>query len=220
MLNSTFVSTTDWNTLLNNSATSLYDKLVKPYEDYYQAQSLISVTSTTSVQPLPSNFYKLISLDEVVSGGTTVDPTTGLIIVNGNTVPMKPFNIREQVAYQTPSGTRSAILTFIPTMTALVADTDTFDGINGWEEFIVLDAAIKVGKAEETDTSGLESDLEKIEKRIQDLSANRDAGDPVRMVDVRRVNPLWSNYSRSCLKYHMVGSNIRFVQSYFTGVNP
>lgn len=55
------------------------------------------------------------------------------------------------------------------------SDTASFDGISGWEEYIVIDAAIKANLKEETDTATLQMQKLEMKKRIEGTAPNRDA---------------------------------------------
>lgn len=60
------------------------------------------------------------------------------------------------------------------------------DGINGWEEYIVVDCAAKALEKEESDPSAMFARKAALIQRIQSAAANRDAGEPARVVDVSR----------------------------------
>jgi hypothetical protein len=68
--------------------------------------------------------------------------------------------------------------------------TTQVDGISGWEEYPVVDAAIKIMGKEESETSALMMRKEALKKRIQDIAANRDPGTAARTADVSSGN-LW-----------------------------
>jgi hypothetical protein len=55
----------------------------------------------------------------------------------------------------------------------------TLDGISGYEELVILDAAIKVGIKEETDVSALMAQKAEWIERIEYAAANRNSGDPM-----------------------------------------
>jgi hypothetical protein len=55
----------------------------------------------------------------------------------------------------------------------------TFDGINGYEEIIVLDSALKSLVKQEADTSAIAAQLAAEMQRIDLAAANRQAGDPM-----------------------------------------
>ncbi len=59
-----------------------------------------------------------------------------------------------------------------------------FDGVNGWEEYAVLDTAIFMGDKEESDTRSLQRRLDKMAVRLNAMTDNRDEGEPLMIRDV------------------------------------
>ena len=57
--------------------------------------------------------------------------------------------------------------------------TATLDGINGYEDLVILDAAIKTGVKEETDVSAMMAQKAEWMERIDYAAANRNSGDPM-----------------------------------------
>ena len=57
-------------------------------------------------------------------------------------------------------------------------DDGEFDGISGWEEYVIIDAAIKMLVKEESDTSALNAAKQAMLIRIKAAAAGRDAGEP------------------------------------------
>ena len=68
----------------------------------------------------------------------------------------------------------------------LVADSDAMDGVNGWEEYVVLDAAIKSLLKDESyeKVNALEQRKGMMLRRIQDIMSERDSGAAARVNDV------------------------------------
>lgn len=64
-------------------------------------------------------------------------------------------------------------------MAPLSTYATTFDGINGYEEIIVLDSALKALVKQEEDTSAIGAQLAAEMERINYAAANRQAGDPM-----------------------------------------
>lgn len=62
---------------------------------------------------------------------------------------------------------------------------ETYDGVNGWEEFIVCDVAARVLAIEESDNSYWVGRREQLRARVQGLAGARNAGQPERVVDRR-----------------------------------
>lgn len=64
------------------------------------------------------------------------------------------------------------------------------DGISGWEEMVVIEAAIKCKDKEESDCSVLIARRTKKEKDIEGIAANRDPGTAARTADV--MTDIWN----------------------------
>lgn len=192
MQNSRFVTDSELRNYINASAPELYDLLVKAFHDYATTSAEISVTGSSL--SLPSGFYLFRGLDKDVEGSW---------------LPVRPYEFLERGQYQDEVYTRydpdvkyrlignavdllpaavapgSYRLWYVPEFTALSADSDTFDGLNGWEEWIVVDCAIKCKDKEESSTTGLEKDRQRLTDRIEAMIAMRDKSGPSRISDVR-----------------------------------
>ena len=60
----------------------------------------------------------------------------------------------------------------------------TFDGINGWEEYAVVWAAIKCLSKDESDTSAQERQLGRLRMRLEEMAEDRDIGEPETVTDI------------------------------------
>lgn len=73
-----------------------------------------------------------------------------------------------------------------------------FDGVNGFDEFIVLDAAINILSKEESDTTRLERERAKIENDLRMMAEDRDAAFPGQVQDSQQlywqINPTGRAY--------------------------
>ena len=96
----------------------------------------------------------------------------------------------------------------MPSCPLLVYDTDTFDGVNGWEEYIVVDVAIKALTKEESPTQELEAAKMALLKRIESSAPNRDAGMSGRVTDVHAIDPYFGLTSPAPAHYRIMGGNI------------
>jgi hypothetical protein len=191
---------TDWpsdkilNNFINQSAASLYDMLVSAYgEDYYYKEFEFSTESGKESYKLPNDFYKLLGID--------------LILGPKERYSMKKFEFNNRNTYQYPSNqyfttgsphyyrlqgnnirfqpeptaVKKIAVLYIPKMKKLESDDDSFDGINGFDDFIIYDCAIKCAIKEETNTAALERYLEGIVKNIESMKLDRDAGNPMKV---------------------------------------
>lgn len=194
MENSQFIKDDEMLYYVNSSMQELYDLLVNAYgNDYYVTSLNFSTTGGVESMTLPSDFYKLIGVDIKFGGeyytlqrfnfnernkftqGTSFDADAQYRIV-GNTLMFIP----------TPSGVYEGKLWYIPAATKFTGDSSTFDGINGWEEYIIIDTAIKCLGKEESDTSLLLNRKADMLRRIQKIAENRDIADPQTITDVTR----------------------------------
>ncbi len=85
----------------------------------------------------------------------------------------------------TPPAGLNITLLYIPHAPVLVTGaTDVWDGFNGWEEYAIVDSAIKCLEKEESSTVALERRKERLIQRINGLASAHDDGFPERVTDV------------------------------------
>ncbi len=194
MVNSKFVTDAELNTYINASNAELYDLLIASRgENYF----VLSYNFTTSINQdtyaLPADFYKLMGVDFVTSSTQAI--TLKAFRWQERNRFREPFyNVRNyNLMYQvrgddlvfipTPNGAQQIRLWYIPLPQELTLDTDSFNGINGYEEYVVIDAAIKMRVKEESPVEELLLAKESMRQRILSASAGRDSGEPARVVD-------------------------------------
>lgn len=202
MANSQFVSDSELNSFINSSANELWDLLVSTVDDYGLTSTNLSIVAGTDTYSLPAAFYKLRGVDVVVDA-------------SGNAVTLKPFNFAERnnfaftptwnlvgLAYlryhiqgnslrfiPIPNTVQTVRVWYIPVLTQMSADSDTLDGVNGFEEYVVVDAARKMRIKEESDTSALDMEKAALKQRIEAMAASRDQGSCEKIADVSRTLP-------------------------------
>lgn len=214
-VNSNFVTLPEWNVYINQSAYELYDLLVTVYEDYYLAPALEITTDGLSgsvALPDGSNYdgvlalYKLMGVDYGIAGqGNGFIPLRKFNFIDRNNYPYPqlttPFNGVYYPMYRQmgdsilftpqPSAGQRIKIWYVPKLRQLLLDTDVLDGISGWTEYIVVDAAIKALTKEESDTSSLMNEKMALIARINSSASNRDAGMPDTVSNTRYAT---SNY--------------------------
>jgi len=195
--NSGFISDTELNYLLNVSCAELYDLLLAAYDDeYFSDTDTFNTVSGTEQYSLPADFYKLLGVDLVLSSSQLVPLqkfTFGdrdrykspLFNLQGSDLFRYRLNASNIIFAPIPTGVKTIKLTYVPAMPALSQDADTFDGVNGWEEYAIIDAAIKMRIKEETSVQELIYEKNSIKKRIETMRNNRDAGDPAKITNTR-----------------------------------
>lgn len=197
MVNSKFISDSELSSYINASLTELYDLLLSSRgENYYIDSFSFTTIPGSDTYPLPVDFYKLMGVDYVTSSTQSItlksfrwqernrfrEPFYNARIYNL----MYQLRNNDLVFIPTPNGNQQIKVWYIPRSPELVADTDTFDGINGWEEYVVIDVAIKMKVKEESPVDALVFAKQKMEERIAALSSGRDSTEPARVVDTDR----------------------------------
>lgn len=181
MPNSSFISDPNLNEYINRGIAKLYGKLVGARgQDYYEKSATFVTVGGQQSYPMSSwtpattDFFQLLQVE--ITDGTFKRV-------------LQPFMRKEHAKYSeytVPAGYTITIY-YVPAATRLVADNDAFDGINGWEEYVIRDATIELLNKEESDVSIHQNRLTQIEREIEGLAADRDAGWPERITNVSRT---------------------------------
>jgi hypothetical protein len=204
MENSNFVSDAELDQYINDSLSELYDLFVVEYEDYV-VQKLDTTISGEKEYDIVTdfgidNFMKILGID-LNTGSQKINMQRFMFAernnIEGAAISLTPFgnNIQYSVLGNTikftnDNGANDITIWFVPSFVPML-ESDFVDDVApflapGWEEFAVLDSAIKCLQKEESDTIQLERDKSILTKRIRSIAMNRDAGAPSRVVDVNR----------------------------------
>ena len=192
MVNSSFITDSELNGYISASYAELYDILVQSGLIYF----------TPSTQTITANGSETYALSSDYYGTIRVDRLDG-----GDYLPLEEYMIMERHRHENNGGNDASVYsvqgsnisllpapssgtyrhTYIPAPADLTASADsaTVDGVSGWEEYIVVDAARKMLQKEESSTTGVERDLLRLKERIEEMAQNRAWSTPRRIVDVR-----------------------------------
>jgi hypothetical protein len=195
--NSEFVSDSELTTYINASLAELHDLLIASYCDDYVMNEYF-FTSTSAIEyDLPADFYKLRGVDIRLS-------------VTGDWTTVKRFNFNRRNEQQStfawnmlgtpymeyrlvgskirfsrvPDIGLQFRMFYYPVATKLVLDTDEYDDVNQFGEYVVVDAAIKMMQKEESDVRVLAAQKEALRQRIIAMAAGRDANEPASVTDI------------------------------------
>lgn len=203
MENSTFVTDDEIVGYINQGIAELHDELISLYEDFYVSSAPIALPADSPMD-LPNNFYKCLGVDLNSSGVTyRLKPfhfgernSYSNPVFSSAGAPSLFYGIQgDELKFMpdtTISGTGTLWYVPEPQQFALGSSEDAVE-LNikarqiaiGYEEYIVLDGAIKCLIKEESDYSTLVALKEQQRQRIIGAAARRDAGEPFRIQDIR-----------------------------------
>lgn len=179
-----------------SGATNLY-----PLPD-----GVISFTNPSGSSFVAPAFYKLLGIDCGLNSNGNAWVTVKkfdfiarnrYVYPNVTSTFLGVFNLQYRVMgsnvefIPTPAGNQVMRIHYVPRLTQLVQDTDIMDGISGWTEYVIVDAAIKALQKEESDVSALMRQKMDLIKRIEESAANRDAGSPDTISNTRTWSERW-----------------------------
>lgn len=203
-----FVTEPELISYINQSYFELYDLIVAAFGNNYYVQTPYTFTTdgTNAMYALPSDFYKLLGVDLSLAGGTPGSWLTvrGFEFNDRNRYSVPNFqafygvtNLRFRLngsnlwLTPTPASGQVMQIWYIPKMTTLAALSDMADGISGWTEYIITDAAIKCLQKEESDTTVLMAQKQALMLRIEAMAENRNAGPPPKVIDNMTSDMWW-----------------------------
>lgn len=207
-VNSEFVTLPEWNTYINQSAFELYDLLTTVYEDYNVHHVDFTTQANQQFYDLPNGtnyeaarpFYKLLGVDLGVNTNQNswvsvkkfnFIERNKYFYPNTSSVLYGVFNLQYRVMgdrvefIPIPNNNQPMRLWYVPRMIQLLKDTDLLEGVDGWIEYVIVDAAIKALQKEESDVSILLAQKMALKQRIEGAANNRDAGQPDTISDTR-----------------------------------
>jgi len=193
------------NSFINMAFDGLFNELAQADPLRYGKMFYYNYTSTVSQlgQPLPADFFELLRCDYLLGTGTNPIAQPSPIWI-----PVMSTSLQEEASFQWNVFTTTAgpayryiiesgyirflpasqvastfRIHYIPARQNLVADNDVFDGVVGWEEAAILDAAISIKVKLDQDPSGLIMLKQVWDARILALREDRDSGSVPSTID-------------------------------------
>lgn len=210
MVNSSFITTAEWNGYINAACQELWGLMVQKYGDNYLVQSPYTFTTdgVNDKFTLPTDFFKLLAVDVLVNSGTTQYvnvPRFNTMDRNrfgpyGNIMPWGRINLYYQLLgsqiwlMPLPFSGQTVRLFYVPRFTLLVNDSDTLDAVNGWEDFVVADVCIKALAKEESDPSVFMQQKAALMARLEAEAENRDGANPQTTTITQGQNGVWPGF--------------------------
>lgn len=127
---------------------------------------------------LQQNIVQLSDVTGLTNGmnvyGNGISPSTTISSINSTT---NQITISTLTTATNPSATLS-----------YWSDATTVDGIAGWEEYVIIDAAIKAKIKRDLDFSGLKQQKDEMRMRIEAMAEGRDVGQASHVSDALSIN--------------------------------
>lgn len=206
--NSLFVSDSVYNSYINYAISDLRDIITsKVGEDYFATASSYVMTAGQETANLPNDFYKLLWVEILGDDGNYYQIKRFEIAER----PVNAFNLYApwtEVKYRLRADNlwlqpvnsvtgRNIRLWYVPLATTLSSDSDILNGYNGWDEYVILQAARKALVKEEQDVSDIDRELLVFNQRLEAMAPNRDQAQPMRIYDNHRNNNWVGNSGNS-----------------------
>ncbi len=194
MINSQFVTDAKFTDWINEANQRLHGMLVEAMgEEYVSLTSAFTTAANTSDYPLPASFYKLYGVDLNYHGywhslERFERPERNVYREAHHTMPRYALVGSNLRLYPIPSVGLTGSIIYAPEATVLVNPSDTVSYPNGWEKFVVIDAAIQALLKEESDVRGLSAERAAIVREIEVAKENRDMATPKYVTDTSLLN--------------------------------
>lgn len=183
----------------NVHAPAVYDECVLAGPSYFAATKTYSVDSSGAIQDLPVDFLKGEKV-YVMSGATR----------------RRIYEVGNLELYSAAT-TGTVEFRYVPACRNFTTGSDTFDGIDGFDELIsakiARDINIKRGRDNTVVVATIDSSL----ARIQRHSRNRDRGSPHYPQDTETEGHTHLNFQTTVSAYMIRGGNLEFYYRSFPG---
>jgi hypothetical protein len=205
MVESKFVSDSELTNYVNASLAELHDLLIAAFcEEYYMNEVEFTAVPGQIEYDLPNGtnydgapkLYKLRGVDIRIENQAWItvkrfnfnrrNADTTAYVFNLLGLPYLEYRlVGSKIRFnRTPEALNQFRMWYYPVVTPLVNDTDEFEDVNGFIEYVVVDAAIKMLQKQEDDVAVLMAQKEALKARIKTMAQNRDANEPESVSDI------------------------------------
>lgn len=203
----TFRSDATLRRYLSESCRSLVSQLVDDYEElYWCSEATVTTTVDEKTSTFPTDAWKAVMLRTTIGNRrdkitkATIDDidSEGQSLGGWSTGRWPRYRLIGRRIYWAPIPRAEHVVTvfYVPTtiffnaggtpISELSADTDYFDGVFGWEQVVVLDAAIKFLHDERKDASHLEQEWADRFAEVVTSAKSQHGTEPVKVRDTWR----------------------------------
>lgn len=195
LVGNTFVTDAEIDEYLNQSIAELYDLLVSARgQEYYVTRWSFTTAANTELYALPADHFEVLYVETFVNNQRLRMRPYSLheraAILGVTQLPARPYAFRLQAGsisfLPIPDAAYPTTVFYVPACPRLVLGTDTFDGIDGWEEYAIWRAVAYCQQKEQLDMSFAQGMIAGMRERIQRLAPFRAANNAERVTDAYR----------------------------------
>jgi hypothetical protein len=194
MQNTQFVTDVEITTYLDKAYRKVYNHIVAKYSAIFVSEASIPTVNGVDTYDLPSDFYRLLGVD-IVSGSRSYTLRPWSLNERNRTAfgfLTQPFRYylkgQKIVLKPEPRAPDTLRIIYVPAPPALTGATQ-INCFDGFDEYIVIDAAIQCKQKEESDVSILMAQKQEcLDQIINVYGIGQDDGFPQSVTDVSRVN--------------------------------
>lgn len=187
---------TELDEYINASYKELYAKLVRKMLIRPEEIQTI-VTTGAQVYSVNSNHFATLGVFYDINGdwqsllarhSAKLRPFGITSTVSGDATSYRIAEVAgvKQIEFYPRPTNRTYYLQYVPLPGELVNDTDSVDEILAWTEYVVVDAAIKALRKENSDTDALQGDKLALDRRIEEEAELVEMAESYRITDVNR----------------------------------
>lgn len=189
---------------VNVGLGELYEIIAKTNEGYFDVEATTTTIAANANVTLPADFLHLRGVDISINGTWCELAQIGIQERNRYQTPGQPVAYRTSAAvqsgtsqrgglilYPTPAAVYTIRFTYEPSRAVLVADGDTVEGFNGWEDYIVTAALLRCDEREQRDLGPRMAKLQQIRDRVVTGATRRRAAEPEYLLPRRDYVSLW-----------------------------
>lgn len=168
---------------INKALGEYADLLDERWEGYRDTTGTVSTVANVATVALPADFLKARAVD---------------LLDGGRYYPLRKLGIRSSYGYDastgkptgymqvganlelfsTPNAVYTIRLRYIPTATVLVSDSDSITVPNGWEDFILHTALLRIDEKEERPLQDRKDTIAAARQRIIAAASDRNVAEP------------------------------------------
>lgn len=184
-VNSEFRTDSDINALINQTLKEVYEHIIIQQPERYLSSTAFTTNSGQSTYPLPADTYKVKSVEATFPGYQEPRELDMFQWENRNRYTGPGWDANTPAAWRLygdnvvftplPSSAVPVTVWYHPGPPELSSDSDTFDGVAGWDEAIVVGVAWKLS-LEEADlelSDRLAGEYQRQLKRVLDFAPVR-----------------------------------------------